>query len=255
MKDYASKKSFLLDEAKASVSKEGRTQARRINASQERARVKSFSQPKISSNLAQKKKLRFYLMIGLSVVALVVMVAAVRSSGLPEWLHQKVLKIQSEKAARHKSELHNAADVDSQHASQAQPQTTPVKNTTSSSNSASDASVARPAPVDTTPAFDFYTVLPNRKLDAGAADHSNSPSTPVVVHQFMLQVGSYQDDDDAEKLKARLLLLGLSPAVSSSPGGWYRVELGPYGSVREGDVVRHKVQKAGINGAIIRQLN
>ena len=66
--------------------------------------------------------------------------------------------------------------------------------------------------------------------------HSEKPKS------FMLQVASYKDQADAENA-AKLLLIGLTPKVDKTNSGWYRVDLGPYTSVRAADVVRHKIQK------------
>lgn len=105
------------------------------------------------------------------------------------------------------------------------------------------------------PQFDFYSILPNRKVDSGAKPDEKAAAEDK---QFMLQVASYRDQKDAKAMKARLLLLGLKPSVDQvgAEGNiWYRVDLGPYPSVRKADVVRHTLQNGGVNGAMIRQLN
>ena len=74
----------------------------------------------------------------------------------------------------------------------------------------------------------------------------------------MLQVASYRDQKDDKAMKARLLLLGLNPSidqVGAEGNIWYRMDLGPYPSVRKADVVRHTLQNGGVNDAVIRQLN
>lgn len=111
---------------------------------------------------------------------------------------------------------------------------------------------AKPKPAE--PQFDFYSILPNRKVDSGAKPGDQQAESNK---QFMLQVASYRDQKDAKAMKARLLLLGLKPSidqVGAEGNIWYRVDLGPYPSVRKADVVRHTLQNGGVNGAMIRQV-
>lgn len=106
-------------------------------------------------------------------------------------------------------------------------------------------------PVAQKPQFDFYNVLPKSTPTTTA---STTPTTDNSNKQFMLQVASYRKKSDAQSMQARLLLLGLQPIVKATSSGWYRVDIGPYPSKRAVDVVRHKVQKAGINGSMTRQI-
>lgn len=111
---------------------------------------------------------------------------------------------------------------------------------------------AKPKPAE--PQFDFYSILPNRKVDSGVKPGEQQAESNK---QFMLQVASYRDQKDAKAMKARLLLLGLKPSidqVGAEGNIWYRVDLGPYPSVRKADVVRHTLQNGGVNGAMIRQV-
>lgn len=103
------------------------------------------------------------------------------------------------------------------------------------------------------PKFEFYTMLPNAKVDAGVPEEESRASD----QQFNLQVASYQEKQAAEALRARLILIGLKPQIDktgSEERTWYRVDLGPFESMRAADVVRHKLQDNGINGSMIRQV-
>jgi cell division protein FtsN len=88
------------------------------------------------------------------------------------------------------------------------------------------------------PHYDFYTMLPNLKVfvpetgsDSGGAippeegDPLSSPGT------YTLQVGSYRNLSDADRVKARLALLGIEAdiyTVKVSEETWHRVVVGPY---------------------------
>lgn len=102
---------------------------------------------------------------------------------------------------------------------------------------------APPAPrapaADQTRQFEFYRVLPDK------ADGKTSRSTPPIAKPsvtpsvkpadtapYIIQAGSFQTPADAEKLKARLALVGLEATVQRvdlpGKGVWHRVRLGPY---------------------------
>lgn len=103
-----------------------------------------------------------------------------------------------------------------------------------------DSAVPETAPVATVPAeppkprFDFYTMLPEQTLDeaVGPAELTNPPPG-AVQESYVLQAGSFRQREDAERRRAELLLLGLTPNVEeadSDNGRWYRVYLGPFTS-------------------------
>ena len=86
------------------------------------------------------------------------------------------------------------------------------------------------------PRFDFYTLLPEQTMDVEvepapevASPTSNNASTDF----YLLQAGSFRQQEDAERRRAELLLLGLEPKVeetSGDNGRWFRVYVGPFDS-------------------------
>lgn len=108
------------------------------------------------------------------------------------------------------------------------------------------------------PVFDFYTVLPKQKAQPETtqpAGGQGQQASQVAQSnkQFTLQVASYQSEQLAQQLRSQLILLGLKPTIVSTQSGWYRIDVGPYDSMRAADKVRHQLQNSGINGAMIRQ--
>jgi len=89
------------------------------------------------------------------------------------------------------------------------------------------------------PKFNFYTILPELEVlipesETKPPEVSNShaaASSKEEHKQYVLQVGSFQNLKDAEKLKANLAFLGL-PAniqhVTVNRQSWHRVRTGPY---------------------------
>lgn len=88
--------------------------------------------------------------------------------------------------------------------------------------------------IDEGPRFDFYTVLPNQELDLNPnIEPADLQSRNEGDAQYLLQVGSFRQQADADRRRGELALLGLEATVEASDsdsGRWYRVYLGPFES-------------------------
>lgn len=113
------------------------------------------------------------------------------------------------------------------------------------------------------PRFEFYKVLTDKQdktiaAPAKPADKTRAsdrkPSAGYEPH--LLQAGSFQNVDDAEKLKAKLALLGVEANVQSAnipdKGVWYRVRLGPYKTADEENIARNFLKQNGVDSTPIR---
>ena len=73
---------------------------------------------------------------------------------------------------------------------------------------------------------------------------------------FFIQTGSFQNQAEADNLKARIALLGLEAVVQArnlpDKGTWYRVRLGPYSSVDELNTIRGALNQNGIDTVMVR---
>lgn len=132
-----------------------------------------------------------------------------------------------------------------------------------------------PAPEEPKPPrFDFYTVLPEQEVvipeqemgkPAPAATPASPPkpgpeSTPETTGQsvFLLQMGSFRNHKDADRLKASLAMLGISAEIQSvtvsGPTGQntvHRVRGGPY--ARDQAQSLHETLKSNkVNSIVIR---
>ncbi len=93
--------------------------------------------------------------------------------------------------------------------------------------------------------FNFYTILPELEVlipesetrppevkdKTASKSTSKSTSTSTSGKKYVLQVGSFQNLNDAEKLKANLAFLGLEANiqhVTVNKQSWHRVRTGPY---------------------------
>ena len=131
------------------------------------------------------------------------------------------------------------------------------------------------------PRFEFYQILPGEKEvtpekaapDKGeakppavaskapapaAAKPGSSPATPKPHsgETFWLQAGAFQEEREADNLKARIALTGLEAAVKPvtvpDRGTLYRVRLGPYQSVDDANRMKAVLSQNGVSAAIIR---
>jgi cell division protein FtsN len=115
------------------------------------------------------------------------------------------------------------------------------------------------------PRFEFYKVLTD-KQDATVvvpAKPAEKPqpakpqdSKPTSAETYFLQAGSFSNADDAEKLKARLALLGIEASTQTATipdkGVWHRVRLGPYKNADEMNKARSLLKQNGVDATPMR---
>ena len=105
--------------------------------------------------------------------------------------------------------------------------------------------------ISTRPVFDFYKVLPERKMEipentvalpnAGSAEARKNPPK----NSFIVQAGSFLRMQDAERHKVELILLGFEPAIKTaavSGTTYYRIELGPFNESEYSKVQRSLIE-------------
>ena len=104
---------------------------------------------------------------------------------------------------------------------------------------------AKPGQQDT-PKFDFYTILPELEVVIPDTEtdkiadkpkqnedrkNTSAPAKLADDENFVLQVGSFKDVQQADKLKASLALIGLEAHIQKikvDSSTWHRVRLGPF---------------------------
>lgn len=112
------------------------------------------------------------------------------------------------------------------------------------------------------PRFEFYDVLtrneePVTEQEAKAAqDAKPTAATPPVKETYFLQAGAFQNQGDAENLRARLALMGTESSIQTiqipDKGTWHRVRLGPYAKVDDVSRVRQTLKTNGVDTTLIR---
>jgi len=110
------------------------------------------------------------------------------------------------------------------------------------------------------PQFEFYKVLPDKSEGATAPQLSPvakpQPKPPVDSTPYLVQAGSFQNVDDAEKLKARLALGGFEASIVSvnipEKGLWHRVRLGPFAGLAAANATIASLKTNGISATAVR---
>jgi len=99
------------------------------------------------------------------------------------------------------------------------------------------------------PKFDFYTMLPNNKNQLPAV------KAPPVTQHYLLQAASVKKYNDADRLKAQLILLGFDAFVRKTQHNghiWYRIYLGPYISLNAAKQSQHRLLNNNIKSLLIK---
>lgn len=119
--------------------------------------------------------------------------------------------------------------------------------------------------------FEFYTLLPEAETlgaqsdDEKPAASKTDPAKPADTkattskQRTLLQTGSFQRAQDAEKLRAQIILLGLPASiqkVQARPGEtWHRVQAGPFNDAASLANAQKTLKDARIQHIVIRMKN
>lgn len=125
--------------------------------------------------------------------------------------------------------------------------------------------VPQPKPVEPAdqaaqPQYEFYKVLPDKSEGTAAAKPSPvakpQPKVPVDATPYLVQAGSFQNVEDAEKLKARLALGGFEASIVSvtlpEKGVWHRVRLGPFAGLAAANATIASLKTNGVTATAVR---
>ena len=135
-------------------------------------------------------------------------------------------------------------------------QPTPEATAAPASAQASETAPPAPAPAGAPPEYDFYKMLPEQEVEVPKdARAPVNPAAPAGVRgDVTLQVGSFKGMDQAEKMQARLALQGIESRIQRytlQDETWYRVRIGPIGTVEELDAVRAKLAEAEVEATAV----
>lgn len=118
-----------------------------------------------------------------------------------------------------------------------------------------------PPPAEEEPKFDFYTMLPELEVivpdveqepDTPAAPNVRSPTAPGT---YALQVGSFKQLADADRLKAELALLGIEAdiyTVTINNVTWHRLRVGPYSNLDRLQRITSRLRQNQVNYMVLK---
>ena len=164
----------------------------------------------------------------------------------------------------------------------------PEAETVRQETTAADKDDAEVTPATPRPRFDFYTLLPEMEVvvpeqEAPAAAKQSPPpppkTAPVMETKpattkpptqetavaarpdratagYYLQVGSFRNGAQAERVKAELALLGMQTSIHkvtlNSKDTYHRVRIGPFPDLGTLDKTRQALKKKGIDSTTIK---
>ena len=105
---------------------------------------------------------------------------------------------------------------------------------------------------ENSPKFDFYTILPEKNVEIQKQETQNKE--PEVKKSYILQVASVKQNQDAERLKAQLTLLGFTVYVTdpkATHSSWYRVNVGPFESLTDAHKHQKRLRSNKLNSLLV----
>ncbi len=107
--------------------------------------------------------------------------------------------------------------------------------------------------------YDFYDALPKFEMVVPERDKDVRPDIKTVPETrkgtYVLQVGSYKNFVDADRVRAKLALQGVDAKVqkvSIDNDTWHRIRIGPISNLDELNRLRAILHKADVDALVIR---
>lgn len=101
--------------------------------------------------------------------------------------------------------------------------------------------------------FDFYTILPETESTVTEQEVKESS---IKKDNYFLQVGAFQNEADADNMKAKLALQGFEAVVQTATipekGVWHRVRVGPLNDIVQINKIRGELTTNGFNTDLIK---
>lgn len=130
-------------------------------------------------------------------------------------------------------------------------------------NTAQEAAEEQPEASSNTPRFDFYSVLPEMEVIVPKSDEQDlrdTTDTETLSHRnnetYLLQVGSFRTNEDADRRRAELILQGFEASIQkaemSNGDVWHRVMVGPFSNANAMARSQDKLVAVGIESLPIK---
>ena len=107
--------------------------------------------------------------------------------------------------------------------------------------------------------FDYYDILPNNSNNANDSINIKPDEPQAPKKTYYLQIGSFQTEEEADNLKAKLALQGFEAAVQTAiipdKGTWHRVRVGPFNNLDNISATKEALISNGFSADLIKVNN
>ena len=108
--------------------------------------------------------------------------------------------------------------------------------------------------------YDFYQMLPNFEVVVPEKEKDVKRDLPATARierpgVYVLQVGSYRNESDADRVRDKLSKVGIDAKVQRvavDTDVWHRVRIGPITKLDELNKLRKQLQAADVDAIVIR---
>jgi len=107
-------------------------------------------------------------------------------------------------------------------------------------------------PAETDDRFEFYEMLPDAEVEVAEQPKEAGAAGPPPVSMpgtYVIQAGAFPDFAEADKVKARLALLGVASEIQTADvngATFHRVRIGPIDNLNELNRLRARLRQNGI---------
>lgn len=116
-----------------------------------------------------------------------------------------------------------------------------------------------PLPPPPKPRFDFYTILPEMEVkvpDWEIGEAGQAQEKPLQPGIYVIQVGSFRNLDEADRVKAQLASMGIQAeiqrVVMNGQDTWHRVRIGPFKHLARLDEMRERLLANDLDFMMLR---
>ena len=105
--------------------------------------------------------------------------------------------------------------------------------------------------------YDFYSKLKDFEVEILEADSYSSDRAEDASYHYIIQAGSFKTEEQADRRRAELTLLGLEPKIDHNTNSrgemWYRVRLGPFESKKKMAEARTSIIGNGVEAMVMKR--
>ncbi len=113
------------------------------------------------------------------------------------------------------------------------------------------------------PRFEFYTILPEMEVPVPESElplrRKDTSKQLDGSTSYLLQAGSFRSFKEADRLKARLALMGMEVAIQTiaidGRDTWHRVRIGPFRGLSPLDKARNRLAEHGMEAMVLKVKN